>query len=128
MCGSVQITIKRKRISIVNSAILIGQQYYYLMVAPSQGNLAFLSNHRWENDMKKTIMNIVKYSALAVIVGVAAGCASSETTKMIEENQKAIAQVTATANDASRKADAAMSAARAAQECCTRSYKKSMDK
>ncbi|CAK0780944.1 putative Major outer membrane lipoprotein [Gammaproteobacteria bacterium] len=92
--------------------------------------------------MHNTIINIAKYSALAIVIGLASGCASSETTRMIEDNQKATAHAAElanlaikTANEASRKADAAMSTARDAQECCdqvkeatNRVYRKSMNK
>jgi len=85
--------------------------------------------------MQKTVTKIVKYSALAVVVGLASGCASSDTVKMAEEANTQASQAVKTANEANRKADAAMSAARAAQECCdqtkegiNRSYQKSMRK
>ncbi|CAK0740041.1 putative Major outer membrane lipoprotein [Gammaproteobacteria bacterium] len=89
--------------------------------------------------MQKTIVKFAKYSALAVVVGLASGCASTESVKMAEEKaaeaSTSASQALKAANEASRKADAAMSAARAAQECCdqtkegiNRSYKKSMNK
>jgi len=88
--------------------------------------------------MQKTV---VKIATLAIVLGMA-GCASSETTKMIEDNQKATAEATSLANqalkaaaEASRKADAAMSTARMAEQCCSetqekinRSFEKSMRK
>ncbi|CAK0771494.1 putative Major outer membrane lipoprotein [Gammaproteobacteria bacterium] len=91
--------------------------------------------------MRKTVQ-IVKYSALAVVVALAAGCASSETTKAVEDNQRAVAQATDLANqanraaaEASRKADAAMRAAQDAKSCCesnservSRAFEKSMRK
>lgn len=84
---------------------------------------------------------LVKIAAFAVALG-AAGCANTDTTKMIEDNQKVARdasdlanQALKTAAEASRKADAAMSAARAAQQCCddtkegmNRSFEKSMRK
>jgi high-affinity Fe2+/Pb2+ permease len=92
--------------------------------------------------MQKNVVKFAKYSALAVVLSVASGCASNETTKMIEDNQKAAASATDLANqalktaaEASRKADAAMNTARMAQECCTenqekidRAFQKSMRK
>lgn len=75
--------------------------------------------------MRNTVVKFAKYSALAVVVGLASGCASNETTRMIEDNQKAAASATDLANqalrtaaEASRKADAAMSTARMSQQCC----------
>ena len=87
------------------------------------------------------MQNVVKFTAFAVALGVA-GCASTDTTKMIEDSQRAATaandlanQALKTAAEASRKADAAMSAARAAQQCCddtkegmNRSFEKSMRK
>jgi 20S proteasome alpha/beta subunit len=80
-----------------------------------------------ENKMQ-TIVKFAKYSALAVVVGLASGCATSETTKMIEENKQTAEEATNLANqalkaaaEASRKADAAMTTAQMAERCCTES-------
>ena len=77
--------------------------------------------------MQKTVVKYAKYSALALAVALASGCANTDTAKMIDENQKAAAQANDTANqalstakEALRKADAAAAAARSAQECCDR--------
>jgi hypothetical protein len=81
--------------------------------------------------MQKAVVKFAKYSALAVVLGLASGCASTETTKMIEDNQRAAAsaadianQALKTAAEASRKAEAAMSTARMAQQCCTENQEK----
>ncbi|CAK0739405.1 Major outer membrane lipoprotein [Gammaproteobacteria bacterium] len=85
--------------------------------------------------MQKTIVKIAKYSALALVIGLASGCASSDTKTTEAEATTLANQAIKTANEASRKADAAMNAARAAQDCCdqtkegiNRSYQKSMRK
>lgn len=88
------------------------------------------------------LKTVVKSAFLVTALSIAAGCASTDNTQLIEENKKAAADASETAkqalkvaNEASRKADAAMSAARSAQDCCTetqekinRSFEKSMRK
>jgi membrane protein involved in colicin uptake len=80
--------------------------------------------------MQNTFLKVAAYSAFAAVLGLT-GCASSETTRMIEENQKAAAEATSLANqalkaasEASRKADAAMSTARMAEQCCAENQEK----
>ena len=92
--------------------------------------------------MLKTVVQVAKYSVLAAAVGLASGCASSETTKMLDDNQKAAAQAldlatqaNRTAMEAKQKADAAMRTAQDAKSCCdsnservNRAFEKSMRK
>jgi hypothetical protein len=75
--------------------------------------------------MQKTVVKLATYSALAVMLGLASGCASTETTTAIEENKASIADVRKTAEDAIRLAsdarnlaNQALSNANAAQQCC----------
>ncbi len=75
--------------------------------------------------MQKNVVKFAKYSALALALGLASGCASTDTMKAIEDNaaaakqaQDTASQALSTAKEASRKADAAMRAASEAQACC----------
>ncbi|MFA7096343.1 MAG: Lpp/OprI family alanine-zipper lipoprotein [Gammaproteobacteria bacterium] len=95
--------------------------------------------------MYKMIANVAKVSAIALAMGLAAGCATVDAERVNKDIADAAAQAQAAADraakaeqmaaEASRKADAAMEAAQAAQQCCDqtresldRMFKKAMQK
>ena len=79
--------------------------------------------------MYKTLLDVTKYSALAIALGIAAGCASTSELKRVEgiatqaqadaqAAGQAANQASQAAADASRKADSALQAADEANACC----------
>ncbi len=83
-----------------------------------------------------SLANVVKFSAVALAVSLAAGCASGPEAKLADETRQALEtarQASQAAAEANRKADAAMRAAEQANACCeanteklSRVFKKSM--
>ena len=72
--------------------------------------------------MSRTLKNASKASAIALALGLLAGCATTEgnLSAQVEEAQKQSAQALQTANDANAKAEAAMNAANEAKEVANR--------